>query len=73
MFRFTELINGQDTVRDVVHRYPLTREVFEQAGVRLCCFDCSIRTVALRGGIDLSSLLDELNQAAMSDSPEHTA
>ena len=63
MFVFTDLIKPNDTVREVIHRYPQTREVFEEAGIRLCCFDCPIRTAALRGGVDLSRLLAELDGA----------
>ncbi len=65
MFVTTDLIRPSQTVRDVVHRYPETRAVFESAGVRVCCFDCAIRTAALRGGIDLSSLLTGLDQAIL--------
>jgi iron-sulfur cluster repair protein YtfE (RIC family) len=61
---FTELIRPHETVREVVQRYPQTLAVFEAAGIRVCCFDCAIRTAALRGGIDLSSLLAELDRAA---------
>jgi iron-sulfur cluster repair protein YtfE (RIC family) len=63
MFNFTQFVQSSDTVRDVVRRYPQTREVFEEAGIRLCCFDCAIRTAALRGGIELSGLMHELDQA----------
>ena len=65
MFRFTDLINAHEAVEDVVARYPATRDVFEANGVRRCCWNCAIRTAAWRGGIDLSSLLDELNRTAL--------
>ena len=64
MFRFTDLINGQEAIEDVVARYPATREVFEAHDIRRSCWSCSIRTAALRGGIDLFQLLAELNRAA---------
>ena len=64
MFQYKDLIQSHETVRDVVHRYPQTREVFESTGIRACCFDCTIRTAAVRGGIDLFSLLNELDRAA---------
>lgn len=63
MFQLTDLINAQEAVEDVVARYPATREVFEANNVRRCCWNCAIRTVAWRGGIDLSRLLAELNAA----------
>lgn len=62
---FTERISPSDTVREVIQRYPQARDVFEQAGVRVCCHDCAIRTAALRGGLDLSSLLAALEAAAL--------
>jgi iron-sulfur cluster repair protein YtfE (RIC family) len=58
-------INPSDTVREVIQRHPETREVFEEAGIRVCCHDCAIRTAALRGGLDLSSLLADLEAAAL--------
>ena len=61
---FTELISPSATVRDVIQRHPQTREVFEAMGIRLCCWDCALRTAALRGGIDLSGLLTALDEAA---------
>ncbi len=64
MFDFTRRIQPTDTVREVIHRYPQTRDVFEEAGIRSCCFDCAIRKAALRGGVELSGLLAELEQAA---------
>jgi hypothetical protein len=60
---FTELIQPSETVREVMRRHPETREVFDQAGIRACCYDCAIRTAALRGGIDLSGLLMALDEA----------
>jgi iron-sulfur cluster repair protein YtfE (RIC family) len=65
MFRFTDLIDAHQAVEDVVARYPVTREVFEANGVRRCCWSCAIRTAALRGGLDLSLLLEQLNRTAL--------
>lgn len=70
MFRFTDLINAHEAIEDVVRRYPATREVFEAYGVRGCCWGCAIRTVAWRGGVDLSSLLAELNRTAFAQPSE---
>ncbi len=61
---FTEMIRPSETVREVMQRYPETRHVFEEAGIRTCCWDCAIRTAALRGGLDLSGLLTALDRAA---------
>ena len=69
MVQYKDLIQSHETVRDVVRRYPQTREVFESTGIRACCFDCAIRTAALRGGLDLSTLLNELDRAAYGDAP----
>ena len=65
MFRFTDLINANQAIEDVVARYPATREVFEAHGVRRCCWGCAIRTAAWRGGLELSGLLEELNRVAL--------
>ena len=73
MFDFTRRIHPTDIIRDVVHQYPQTRDVFEEAGIRLCCFDCAIRTAALRGGVELSGLLAELEQAAFGRLTQSTA
>lgn len=64
MFRFTDLIDADQAIADVVARYPATREVFEANGMRRCCWGCAVRTAAWRGGLELSSLLEELNRAA---------
>jgi iron-sulfur cluster repair protein YtfE (RIC family) len=64
MFRFTDLIDAHHAIEDVVARYPATGDVFETNGIRRCCWSCSIRAAAWRGGLDLSLLLDELNRAA---------
>jgi iron-sulfur cluster repair protein YtfE (RIC family) len=65
LFQFTDLIDAHEAVEDVVARYPGTRDVFEANNVRRCCWNCAIRTVAWRGGIDLSQLLADLNHAAL--------
>ncbi len=70
MFRFTDFINANDQIAEVVARYPTTREIFEANGVRRCCWECAVRTAAWRGGIELSSLLDELNRAALNRAGE---
>ncbi len=63
MFRFTNRIHSDDTVREIRQAYPETEEVFERYGFRPVCYDCSIEQVALRAGIPLVELLLELDQA----------
>ena len=70
MFRFTDFINAHESIEDVVARYPATRDVFETNGVPRCCWSCSIRTAAWRGGIELSDLLEELNRTALAPRSE---
>jgi len=65
VFLFTDLINNYDLIEDVVERYPATREIFELNSIRRCCWGCAIRTAALRGGIEISGLLEQLNRAAL--------
>ncbi len=71
MFRFTDFINANDQIAEVVVRYPATRDVFEANGVRRCCWECAIRTAAWRGGLDLSSLLGQLNRTALDRAAEN--
>lgn len=70
VFLFTDLIDGHNLIEDVVERYPATRDVFEANAVRRCCWGCAVRTAALRGGIELSSLLDALNRVAVGEPVE---
>ena len=63
MFRFTNLIHADDTVREVRQKYPETEEVFERYGLRPVCHDCSIEQVAFKVGLPVVELLLELDQA----------
>jgi iron-sulfur cluster repair protein YtfE (RIC family) len=64
MFRFDQLIRSDMTVRDVKQRYPSTVPLFEQFGFRMVCDDCDIGTAARRNGLDLTEVLEALNDAA---------
>jgi hypothetical protein len=63
MFRFDELIRRDMIVRDVKQRHPETIPIFEQFHFHPVCDDCDIGTVARRNGLQLSTVLDTLNQA----------
>jgi len=62
MFRFTDLLRGDETVRDVKQRYPETEPVFERFGLRPACYDCSIEQAARKVGAAVSDLLLALNE-----------
>jgi hypothetical protein len=62
MFRFTELVRGSETVRDVKQKYPETEPVFERFGLRPACYDCSIEQAARKVGAAVGDLLLELNK-----------
>ncbi len=64
MFRFDQLIRRDMIVRDVRQRYPQTASLFEQFRFHPTCDDCDIGTVARKNGLNLSEVLDALNQAA---------
>jgi hypothetical protein len=64
MFRFDQLIRRDMIVRDVRQRYPQTASLFEQFRFHPVCDDCDIGTVARKNGLNLSDVLEALNQAA---------
>ena len=64
MFRFDQLIRRDMTVRDIKQRYPVTVPLFEQFRFHPVCDDCDIATAAHRVGLDLSDVLQALNEAA---------
>ena len=70
MFRFDRLIRRDMTVRDVKQRYPATVPVFEQLHFRSVCDDCDSATAARRIGLDLSDVLEALNDAAFGSQTE---
>jgi hypothetical protein len=63
MFRFTDLVRGGETVRDVKQKFPETDQVFERFGLRASCYDCSIEMAARKVGASLEDLLVEVNTA----------
>ena len=63
MFRFTNFIHPDETVREVRQRYPETEEVFERYGLRPVCDDCSVEQIAIKVGVPVVDLLLELDQA----------
>lgn len=62
MFRFTNFIRPEETVREVRQKYPETEEVFDRLGLRPVCHDCSIEQVAIKVGVPVVDLLLELDQ-----------
>lgn len=63
MFRFTNFIHHDETVREVRQKYPQTEEVFERYGLRSVCYDCSLEQIAFKVGVPTVDLLLELDQA----------
>ncbi|MBZ5562818.1 MAG: DUF1858 domain-containing protein [Acidobacteriia bacterium] len=63
MLRFTDLVRGSETVREIKQKYPETASVFESFGLRESCFDCSIEMAARKVGASLEDLLVEVNKA----------
>ncbi|MBI1941297.1 MAG: hypothetical protein HYS33_07295 [Acidobacteria bacterium] len=63
MFRFTDLVQGNEIVRDVKQKYPETSEVFERFGLRPSCYDCAIKVAARKVGASVDELLAEVNKA----------
>ena len=66
MFRFTNFIRPDETVREVRQKYPETEEVFERYGLRAVCYDCSVEQIAFKVGVPVVDLLLELDQAVHS-------
>ena len=63
MFRFTDLVQGGETVREVKQKFPETEAVFEKFGLRPSCYDCSIEMAARKAGASFEDLLVEVNKA----------
>lgn len=58
------MITGKDLVKDVIEKYPKTKEVFAAHGLDMCCG--GIHPIAIAAdahGIDRRGLLGELNGA----------
>jgi len=62
MFRFTDLVRGDEIVRDVKQKHPETSEVFERFGLRPSCYDCAIKVAARKVGASVDDLLVEVNK-----------
>ncbi|MGA2629412.1 MAG: hypothetical protein ABSG54_04290 [Terriglobia bacterium] len=62
MFRFTDLVRGSETVRDVKQKCSETEPVFERFGLKPSCYDCSIEQAARKVGAPVNDLLLELNE-----------
>lgn len=62
MFRFTDLIRGDETVREVRQQFPETAAVFERFGLRPSCDDCPIEYSARKVGASVEDLVVELNK-----------
>ena len=63
MLQFTDLVRGDEAVREVKQKYPETAPVFEQFGLRPSCDDCSIEMSARKVGTPLEDLLVGVNSA----------
>ena len=66
MFRFTNFVRPDETIREVRQRHPETEEVFDRHGLRTVCYDCSVEQIALKVGVPVVDLLLELDQAIYS-------
>jgi len=63
MFRFTDLVRGGETVREVKQKFPETEPVFERFGLKPSCFDCSIEMAARKVNASFEDLLVQVNAA----------
>lgn len=62
MFRFNDLVRGENIVREVREKYPETEPVFQKFHMRTTCYDCPIEFAARRSGAQLDDLLVEVNE-----------
>ncbi|MFB3920976.1 MAG: hypothetical protein ACE145_04600 [Terriglobia bacterium] len=62
MFRFTDLVRGNEIVRDVKQKYPETEPVLERFGLRPSCYDCSIQQAARKVGVEAGDVVAALNE-----------
>ncbi len=63
MFRFTDLIQKHQTIREIEQQFPQTKEIFEELSVRESCRDCSLAQAAERMGMNPEDWVDRLNTA----------
>jgi len=62
MFQFTDLVRGDELVRDIKQKFPETEAVFERFNLRSSCYDCSIEMAARKVGAPLEDLMVEVNK-----------
>lgn len=63
MLQFTDLVRGDEAVREIKQKFPETAPVFEQFGLRPSCDECSIEMSARKVGASFEDLLVAVNQA----------
>ncbi len=63
MLRFTDLVRGSETVREIKQKFPETAPVFDSFGLRESGYDCSIEMAARKVGASVEDLLVEVNKA----------
>jgi hypothetical protein len=63
MFQFTDLVRGDEIVREVKQKFPETEAVLEKFGLHPSCYDCSIEMAARKVGASLDDLMVEVNKA----------
>ncbi|MEE8177890.1 MAG: hypothetical protein V3T65_07850 [Acidobacteriota bacterium] len=61
MFRFTDLIQKNQTIREIEQQFPQTKEIFEEFSVSESCRDCSLAPAAERRGINPEDWVNRLN------------
>jgi hypothetical protein len=67
MSQFSDLVRGNEPVRDVTQKFPETGPVFEKFGLRSSCVDCSIEMAARKVGASIEDLMVEVNKAIYKD------
>jgi iron-sulfur cluster repair protein YtfE (RIC family) len=63
MLQLHDLVRADNTVSEIVEKYPETGPVFQKFQVRVSCYDCPIRHAARKSGIELEDLLVGVNEA----------
>ncbi len=61
MFRFTDLIQKHQTIREIEQQFPQAKEIFEELSVSESCRDCSLAQAAERRGMNPEDWVDRLN------------
>ena len=63
MLQLHDLVRAQSIVTEVLTKYPETGDVFKKFKMRVSCYECPIQFAARKSGIQLDSLLVEVNEA----------